>query len=351
MTNVRSSAGRARATVIKLVVFAAVMILVLVGLVVVFSEYRSGDYERYNAAFSDVSGLENGDKVRIAGVEVGRVRGVDLAEGNTADVEFTVAGDQVVHTSTEAMVRYENLTGDRYLELKRGKGDQSALEPGGTLPISQTSPALDLDALLGGFKPLFKALDPGQVNQLSESIVKVFQGEAGTVQHLLASTSSLTTALADRDALIGEVITNLNGVLTTVEQNHDNVDSIVVNLQQLISGLSENAEPIGESLTRLNDASANMTTLLSDVRPSLKEDVAQVDRVATLINDDQAFLENVIHRLPTDFEKMGRLGVYGSFFQFYLCGVIVRMTNPVTGNDVFLPQYEQTTGRCAFPDE
>jgi phospholipid/cholesterol/gamma-HCH transport system substrate-binding protein len=347
----RTAARQARATLIKLVVFTTVMVLVLAALVMVFSEYRSGDFEDYNAAFTDVSGLEDGDKVRIAGVEVGRVGSIDLVDGNTADVEFTVAGNQTIHQSTEAMVRYENLTGDRYLELRRGTGDQSPLEPGGTLPISQTSPALDLDALLGGFRPLFKALDPGQVNQLSESIVKVFQGEAGTVQDLLASTSSLTGALADRDQLIGDVITNLNGVLTTVEENHDNVDSIVVDLQQLVSGLAANSEPIGESVSRLNDASANMTTLLSDVRPPLKEDLAQLDRVATLINEDEPFVDNVIKRLPGDFEKMGRLGVYGSFFQFYLCGVIVRVTSPVTGQDVFLPQYEQTTGRCAFPDE
>jgi len=347
----RRSAAQGRATLIKLVVFATVMILVLVGLIVVFSEYRSGDYQDYNAAFTDVSGLETGDKVRIAGVEVGKIDAVDLAEGNTAAVDFTVASDQVVHTSTEAVVRYENLTGDRYLELNRGEGDQSPLEPGGLIPISQTSPALDLDALLGGFKPLFKALDPAQVNQLSESIIKVFQGESGTVQSLLASTSSLTSALADRDQLIGDVITNLNGVLTTVEQNHENVDSIVNDLQQLVSGLSANSAPIGESVSRLNEASANMTTLLADVRPSLKENVEQIDRVATLINDDEAFVEKTIQRLPTDFEKMGRLGVYGSFFQFYLCGVVMRFTNPVTGNDIFLPQYEQTTGRCSFPDE
>lgn len=351
MSAVRKSASQARGTLIKLIVFSVVMLMVLTGLIVVFSEYRSGSFDGYNAAFDDVSGLETGDKVRIAGVEVGKVRAVDLADGNTADVEFTVAGDQVVHTSTEAVVRYENLTGDRYLELKRGRGDQSALEPGGTLPISQTSPALDLDALLGGFRPLFRALDPAQVNQLSESIVKVFQGESGTVQNLLASTSSLTSALADRDQLIGDVITNLNGVLTTVEQNQDNVDSIVVNLQELISGLSANSGQIGESVERLDDASANMTTVLTDLRPPLQEDVAQIDRVAELVNQDEEFVESVINRLPSDFAKMSRLGVYGSFFNFYLCGVLIRVTNPVTGNEMFLPQNEQTTGRCAFPDE
>ena len=351
MTAGRVAASNARKTVIKLVVFAVVMMVVLAGLLVVFSEYRSGDYTEYNAAFTDVSGLESGDKVRIAGVEVGRVKKVALEDGNTAAVGFTVAGDQIVHRSTEAMVRYENLTGDRYLELKRGEGDQSSLEAGGMLPASQTTPALDLDALLGGFKPLFKALEPGQVNQLSESIVQVFQGEGGNVQDLLASTSSLTGALADRDQLIGDVISNLTGVLTTVADNQENVDSIVVNLQELISGLARNAGPLGESVSRLNDTSRSMTTLLADVRPPLREDVAQLDRVAQLINDDEPYVESVINRLPSDFEKMSRLGVYGSFFNFYLCGVIVRVTSPVTGQDVFLPQYEQTTGRCAFPDE
>lgn len=347
----RATARTSRATVFKLGVFTTVMALILAALVVVFSEYRSGDFGRYHAVFTDVSGLESGDKVRIAGVEVGQVGSVDLAEENTARVQFTVASNQVVQESTAAVVRYENLTGDRYLELKRGTGSQAPLEPGGTLPLSQTSPALDLDALLGGFRPLFKALDPAQVNELSTSIVKVFQGESGTIQDLLASTSSLTQALADRDQLIGDVITNLNSVLTTVADNQGNVDSIVNDLQQLVSGLAANSAPIAESVSRLNDSSANMTTLLADVRPSLKEDIAQIDRVSTLINEDEAFVENVIQRLPSDFEKMGRLGVYGSFFQFYLCGVIVRLTNPVTGNDLFLPQYEQTTGRCAFPDE
>lgn len=350
MSASRSSARAARMTVVKLTAFATVMILVLIGLVVVFSEYRSGDFSEYNADFSDVSGLETGDKVRIAGVEVGRVKKVALADGNTAAVSFTVLSDQTVHRSTAAIVRYENLTGDRYLELKRGEGAQVPLDAGGTLPLSQTSPALDLDALLGGFRPLFRALDPGQVNQLSESIVQVFQGEEGNVQQLLASTSSLTRSLADRDKLIGDVITNLNGVLTTVADNKDNVDSIVVDLQELISGLSRNAGPLSDSLSRLNDSSASMTSLLADVRPPLREDVARIDRVAQLINEDEPYVENVIQRLPADFEKMSRLGAYGSFFNFYLCGVMVRITSPVTGETVFLPQYEQTTGRCAFDD-
>lgn len=340
-------AAQLRGTVIKLGVFVAVMALVLTGLVLVFSEYRSGASERFHATFSDVSGLENGDKVRIAGVDIGRVQRIEIADGNLASVRFSVDDDQAVLASTVAAVRYENLTGDRYLELQRGEGEQTPLEPGSTIPLDRTEPALDLDALLGGFRPLFRALNPEQVNRLSESIIEVFQGEAGNVQALLSATSSLTTSLANRDELIGEVITNLNQTLDTVNENRDGVDSIVVNLQEIISGLSANAGPIGESVERVNDASASMTELLADARPPLRESLSGVDDVAGLVADDEEYVESVINRLPDDFERMARLGAYGGFFNFYLCGVIVRLpAGPEPGNDLFLEQFEQYTGRC-----
>src|SRR3546814_19361494 len=78
------------------------------------------------------------------------------------------------------------------------------------MPVDQTSPALDLDLLLGGFKPLLRSLDPQQVNDLSGALLQVLQGQGGTLVSLLGNTSSFTSTLADRDQLIGDVITNLN---------------------------------------------------------------------------------------------------------------------------------------------
>ena len=90
-------------------------------------------------------------------------------------------------------MRYKNLIGDRYLELSGGSnGRGTTLQPGATIPASRTSPALDLDTLLNGFKPLFAGLDPKQINAVSSEIVQVFQGESGTIGTLLATVSSLT---------------------------------------------------------------------------------------------------------------------------------------------------------------
>ncbi len=118
---------------------------------------------------------------------------------------FRVQSDVPLTTASRAEIRFLNLVGDRYLALEEGAdADAEPLESGATLPISQTKPALDLTTLFNGFQPLFQALNPQQVNDLSMNLVQVLQGEGGTVQGLLQKTASLTNTLADRDELIGE---------------------------------------------------------------------------------------------------------------------------------------------------
>ncbi len=176
-----------RATVIKLGTFAVVMLLIFVALVVVFSQYRSGSTYGYKATFTSASQLKSGSKVRIAGVEVGKVGSVGLNPDNEAVVEFDVSEKYRLPTAARALIRYENLTGDRFLELQEGTGDPTDLiGDGGSIPITQTEPALDLDKLLGGFKPLFRTLDPKEVNELSASLVQVFQGQGPALNELLA---------------------------------------------------------------------------------------------------------------------------------------------------------------------
>ena len=61
-------------------------------------------------------------------------------------------------------------------ELQEGAGGRKRLHPGDTIPLDRTSPALDLDALIGGFRPLFRALDPDQVNALSGQLIQALSG-------------------------------------------------------------------------------------------------------------------------------------------------------------------------------
>ena len=168
-------------------------------LVTVFGQFRFDSRASYSAVFTNVSGLKGGNFVRIAGVEVGKVKDMTLHKDGTVTVDFAIDKGLTLTEGTKAAVRYENLIGDRYLSLEEGPGSVRKLQPGQTIPLARTSPALDVDALIGGFRPLFRALDPDQVNALSGELLKVFQGQGGTISSVLAQTSALTTTLAGRD--------------------------------------------------------------------------------------------------------------------------------------------------------
>lgn len=339
-------------TTLKLGVFTLVMALIMAGLVVVFSQYRTGTTEGYHAVFTDASGLENGDKVAIAGVIIGSVTGVQITDDNMAEVDFNVDNDYTLTTTTTVNVRYKDLVGNRYVELSKGEDPGTPIDQGTTIPLDRTEPALDLDTLLGGFKPLFKALDPDQVNKLAASLIDVFQGQGQTLVSLLSSTSSFSNTLADRDQLIGDVVDNLNAVLGTMDQHKEEFSGIVDNVQQVVSRLAASREAVVGGVSDINDATGTMASLLQDTRPDLHGDIAELNRLTGLLSTDEATerLDWVMSNMPAAFRQLVRVGSYGAFFNFYLCGLQFKIDGP-GGNPIHIPFRNQTTGRCAPVDD
>ena len=231
-------------TAIRLGAFALVLLFFTAVIVVVFGQMRFNRTTGYSAIFTNVSGLRNGQFVRASGVEVGKVSNVQLIDGGQrVRVDFAVDRSLPLYEGTTASIRYLNLIGDRYLDLKKGDNDRR-LPAGGTIPLEHTQPAVDLDALVGSFRPLFRALDPQKVNTIAQSIITIFQGQGGTINDILDQTKELTNTLADRDQAIGEVINNLNTVLDTAVKHQKDLDDTVKNFEVLITGLKNRADPI-----------------------------------------------------------------------------------------------------------
>ncbi|WP_433728462.1 MCE family protein [Nocardia sp. CA-129566] len=336
-----------RATTIKLTIFTVVMALVLAGLVVVFSQMRFARESGYHAVFTSSSGMLDGAKVRIAGVPVGSVTGVHVGKDNLAHVDFDVDSKYRLYTSTKATIRYENLVGDRYLELMEGPGTAQVMSKGATIGLDRTAPALDLDMLLGGFRPLLRGLDPAQVNDLTEALLQVFQGQGGTLVALLNSSGSFSKTLADRDALIGSVIENLKTVLTTIDERDQQFGTTLDELQRLVSGLAADKDPIGAALPRIAGATGDLTDLLQQARPDLKTTFEQAGALAANLDDGSDTIQWVLDRLPDTYKKLVRIGAYGSFLNMYVCGTNFLVDGP-DGKPlhITLPGL-QTTGRCA----
>ncbi len=335
-------------TAIKLGIFSLVLLLFTAIIIVVFGQMRFDRTTGYSAIFSNTSGLRAGQFVRASGVEVGKVAKIELIDGGSkVRVDFSVDRSLPLFDGTTASIRYLNLIGDRYMELKRGESDKR-LPAGGTIPIEHTEPALDLDALIGGFRPVFRALDPEKINNIAQSIVTIFQGQGGTINDILDQTASLTSALAERDQAIGEVIRNLNTVLDTTVKHQQQFDETVQDFEVLITSLKNRADPLAESTANISDAAGTIADLLADNRPLLQSTVGHLEVIQQPLIDQKEQLNDILVRLPTAFKIIGRAGgIYGDFFNFYACDVTLKLNGLQPGGPVrTVKVWSQPSGRC-----
>ncbi|WP_166904998.1 MCE family protein [Mycobacterium sp. DL440] len=329
----------------RVVLFTGLSLVFTFILVTVFGQFRFDSRASYSAVFTNVSGLKGGNFVRIAGVEVGKVKDLTLHKDGTVTVDFAIDKTLTLTEGTRAAVRYENLIGDRYLSLDEGPGSVRKLRPGQSIPVDRTTPALDVDALIGGFRPLFRALDPDQVNALSGELLKVFQGQGGTISSVLAQTSALTTTLAGRDQLIGQVITNLNTVLGTFAKRDEQFAEGLDKLSELVAGLAERRSDIATGTAYINAAAGSVADLLTTAREPIKEAVTQTDRFSGQIMADRDYVDDLVKTLPDAYQVLARNGLYGDYFGFYLCDAILKL-NGKGGQPVYVKLAGQDSGRC-----
>ena len=338
-------------TLVKLGIVALVLLFFTALIVVVFGQMRFDRTTTYAAEFNNISGLRNGQFVRASGVEIGKVKDIKLVDGgHRVRVEFDVDRSVPLYQSTTAQVRYLNLIGDRYLELKRGDGEGSdrVLPARGFIPLSHTSPALDLDALIGGFKPLFRALDPEKVNNIATAIITVFQGQGGTINDILDQTAQLTSHIAERDEAIGEVVKNLNIVLDTTVRHRAQFDQTVDNFEKLISGLNNPADPLAAGTANISNAAGTVADLLADNRALVHDTLNYLDPIQQAIVDQRDQYDDLLRRTPTGLNTVGRaVGSYGDWVNFYLCDLTLKTDGLQPGGPVRTVRiWQQPSGRC-----
>ena len=329
---------------IKLIAFVVVTVLATYVLVATISNAGGQDTSTYHARFTDVTGLLVGDDVRVAGVQVGKIEGIKVADHNQAEVDFSVVKTRPLPTSVIAAIKYRNLVGQRYLDISQGAGTPgSNLPDGGQIPLAQTRNALDLTVLFAGFKPLFEGLDATSINNLSQEIIDIFQGQGGTISALFQQTAELTNAIADKDAVIGNLITNLDSLLTTVNTRDTQLSSLIIQLKNWVGGLAADRQAIGDSLDGINALTATTAGFLQTIRPPLAQDIKDVTALSQNINSQADVYSGVLQRLPVKIAALTRTATYGSWFNFYLCEFNATLT---LGSVTLTPNITTASSRC-----
>jgi phospholipid/cholesterol/gamma-HCH transport system substrate-binding protein len=328
---------------VRLAIFTAFTVLATALLAFTIANVDSQKSSPYKAIFTNATNLIHGDEVRDAGVRVGTVTGVSLYDNSQAEVSFSL--DRAVHltSTTKLVIRYRNLIGQRYLAVVDGPTGGTRVNPGTVIAASHTAPALDLTTLFNGFRPLLQGLSPGDVNELSYNLIQVLQGEGGTVDSLFTQVGSVTNTLADHDALVGNVIDDLNSVLGPLDTHDRQVSALIGNLQHFITGLSGDRKAIGNSLVSINKLAGNTQSLLAKARPNLKADVHHLGVLAEKLDSpkSQAILHHFLNYTPFKLQVSTAETSYGSFLNFYVCGV-----NFITPNGTTTKPFINDVHRC-----
>jgi phospholipid/cholesterol/gamma-HCH transport system substrate-binding protein len=322
------------APLIKLVIFLVITAIATYVLGATIANSSFGSTRTYSANFNDVTGLQLGDDVRIAGVRVGTVTDISIEKASAkyhyagyAHVSFTVQKSDPLPASAVVNLRYRNLVGQRYLDVEQGPGDPNKLlNPDTTICGSpdptncpNTHPAVDLTVLFNGFGPLVQGLSAPQINKLSYEFIQTLQGEGGALESLLSTVADLTNSLADKDQVIGSVIDNLTGVLTAVGQRDGELSDLIVQLKDFFTGLAKDRNTIGNAIVGVNKLASNTADLLAHVRGPFAADVKSITGLVDQLNQQSGTLKFVIQQLPPTVGALIRTASYGSWFNFYLC--------------------------------
>jgi phospholipid/cholesterol/gamma-HCH transport system substrate-binding protein len=264
-------------------------------------------------------------------VQVGTVTGVQL-QGRQARVNFTADSDQQLTTTTHANVDYANLLGQQLVSLVPGSTPGRPLAPGGQIPATRTAPALDLTGIFNGFQPLFAALTPRQVNELTASIIEVFQGESGTISGLVTQTASLTVNLAQRQQLIGQVIDNLSAVAGTLDAHDQQLVSMIDQFDGLVNGLVSERGQLGTTVDSLSGLTQAVSSLLGQSQPTLNQAINAVVGASHTAAQNQSGFDGVLSELPAFVETLDKVADTGNYLNVYICNLTIHVQGTVNLN-------------------
>jgi len=283
----------------------------------------TGDTTEYAAEFTDVFGLRDGDDVRMAGVRVGRVSKIDLGgePGNSrALVHFALQNDQKILANTEASILYQNIVGQRYLDLSLGTvGDSTPLPGGSVIPVARTVPSFDVGIVLNGYQPLFATIDPKAADQISQAAVQALSGDTTAWATLVDKSGKLTETIAGRDELLGEMITGMDRLFGTLANQNANIDKTISNAQQMVVSLNARRPELVSSMGSISRVVRQLGAVTEEVNPALQALVTREPGFAAHLVTIEPQLAFTGANLPTLLKGLARATQDGAYLNVYAC--------------------------------
>lgn len=201
---------------LKLAVVAAIAVLLFIIIINAIKNPIDNADGSYSADFTDVAGLHVDGDVRTKGVLIGKVKSIRLEHQdgqNIAKVGLTLTKPYRLTENTVLAVKYENLTGIRYIDLSVPGNPGNPVHH---IAADKTKASFDITRLFNGLQPVLHTMSTDEVNQFTQNAIAVLQGDGGGLAPMMDSVQKLMNYARDREQVISTLTTNLDRLSTTM---------------------------------------------------------------------------------------------------------------------------------------
>jgi phospholipid/cholesterol/gamma-HCH transport system substrate-binding protein len=279
----------------------------------------------YHAAFAEAGGIRSGDPVRIAGVTVGKVTGVDLENAHVM-VTFTVKGGPRLGDQTSAAVKLQTLLGKKYLQLTpSGPGHLSG---SGEIPLTRTTSSYDVVDAFSDLTTTTEQIDTGQLATALETLSTEFKDSPDDVKASLDGLSRLSRTVASRDGQLRELLSRAHAVTGVVADRNAQVAALIQNSDLLLQELDQRRAAIHTLFLNTSRLAVQLTGLVEDNRAQLAPALAQLHQVLATLQREETSLSNGVKLLAPFTRVFANALGNGPWFDACVPNLIVPAVTP-----------------------
>ena len=308
-----------RGTALKLTVFTVFTIIVtfwLASIIGKLSPFK--DTYQLSATFTDATGILNGDPVKIAGVPVGKVTSFRVEEGE-AVVDMEIEGEVEIPTNSFFDIKFLNLLGQRVINIRPAESPSTEIyADGDTVPVTQTSPALDLSVVFNNLRPLIQSTNPDDINTVARTVLQVFKGREDDLAGILGNLGNLSETLAARDGRLARFVQDLDELTQILNQRSSNIRTGLRKFTEFMEALADMTPRIERVVDQLNTASVKFGGVVSRNRPNLDQELSDLKTLLDIVNDELGPLDRIAKNLKEVLLASARSQGYGRWWNLYV---------------------------------
>ncbi|MBE1530985.1 MlaD family protein [Actinomadura algeriensis] len=298
-------------TLLKFVVFVAVtgLLTFFIGQQILGTTFA--DRYRLSAKFDDVTGLVEGDQVKVAGTPVGRVEGIEVVRGK-AVVEMAVDTELKMPKDSTAAIRWRNVMGQRVIYLEPGPSKEM-LDDGDRVPHTQS--VVDLGAIINNIGPLTRNLDPDQLNKILFSFSQALEGNEQNISVLTNNLDVLLQTFASRKDTISEMIDDYETVSGAVATRDKQIAASIDNLESLVKVFADNRQLLENATVQIAGVTTNLNRVLGGNDAQLARIIRNLGELSETFRLNVDELEQMVQKLPLTLRQLFSAANGGHFLR------------------------------------